>query len=460
MLKRLFNRRDKSQADSSRPKISGGQPKILSASQHALNLADISPGALKVLKRLNEAGYKAYIVGGGVRDLLLGAKPKDFDIATDAHPEQIRALFKNSRIIGRRFRLVHVMFGREMTEVATFRAKLEDDNLTKNPVDKLDQQRLSQHGQILRDNTFGSIEEDAQRRDFTINALYFGIDNQNIFDYCTGFDDLHTKTIRLIGIPSERYKEDPVRMLRAVRFAAKLDFSIASDCAQPIFELGELLDNIPPARLFEENLKLFLGGYAAKVFPLLQEYQLLQQLFPLTVTSLANNPIAQNLIDQALINTDIRIASRKPVTPAFLIAVFLWHPVKTRQQELLGAGLSPMAAMQKAGQEILHQQRRRLSIPKRFTLVVKEIWDYQLRLPMRSAKRAELLVEQPRFRAAYDFLLLREQSAEIEPGLGQWWTDYQESDMEKRHQMAIAAPRTKKHRPRKKRNRKPRPPQD
>ncbi|PCJ16257.1 MAG: poly(A) polymerase [Gammaproteobacteria bacterium] len=465
MLKRLFSRHQRSSSDSRRTDKTADGPVSLPAKQHSLTPESLSPGAVKVLKRLNEAGFKAYIVGGGVRDLLLGAKPKDFDVATDAHPEQVRSLFKNSRIIGRRFRLVHVLFGREMIEVATFRAKLDENSpanqtapntssdqrgRSKRGQQNVSQQRLSQQGQILQDNIFGSLDEDAVRRDFTINALYFGIDDQNILDYSTGLEDIDKQTIRLIGIPTERYKEDPVRMLRAVRFAAKLDFSIAPDCAQPIFELGPLLSNIPAARLFEENLKLFLGGYAAKVFPLLQQYQLLEQLFPLTQESLSNNSVAQKLIDQALANTDQRIASGKPVTPAFLIAVFLWHPVKLRQQELQQAGLSPMAATQKAGQEILAQQRQQLSIPKRFTLVVKEIWEYQLRLPIRSAKRAELLVQTPRFRAAYDFLLLREHSGEIEPGLGQWWTDYQEADPSKRHQMAVAAPRAKRQRSRKK----------
>ena len=405
-----------------------GEPAVIPRSRHPVSRANISPNALKVLYRLRDAGYQGHLVGGGVRDLLLGREPKDFDIATDAHPEDVRRLFRNCRLIGRRFRLAHVLFGREVIEVATFRARQESRDSAARHVDE--------DGRIVRDNVYGTLEEDAFRRDFTVNALYYNITDFSVIDYAGGVDDLNAGVLRLIGDPETRFREDPVRMLRAVRFATKLGFRIHPDTERHITELAGLLADIPPARLFDEMLKLFMGGCALGNFEALRHYNLFGQLFPLTERSLAHEQehFPLTLISHGMDNTDKRIAADKPVTPAFLFAVFLWQPVRERAAQLEAGGQHPAQAMQHAGSQIIAEQVKVMSLPKRFSLPMREIWMLQLRLANKGGRRSLRVLAQPRFRAAYDFLLLRAQAGEEPEALGQWWTDFQEQNPQQREQ--------------------------
>lgn len=363
-------------------------------------------------------------MGGGVRDLLLGREPKDFDVATDARPEEIRDLFRNCRLIGRRFRLAHVRFGRETIEVATFRGQADvgDEDLLVQ----------SDEGRLLRDNVFGTLEEDAWRRDFTVNALYYNIKDFSVVDYVGGLDDLHSGTLRMIGDPRQRYREDPVRMLRAVRFAAKLGFRVHPLSEAPMFELGHLLDDISSSRLFDETLKLFLAGSAVETFELLRHYGLFGRLFPATEEALAEEEehFPLTLVRRAMENTDARIREDKPVTPAFLYAALLWEPARRMAQELMQADsqMTWLQALQAASGLIVSQQAKRTSIPKRFSLPMREIWMLQSRLEQRSGKRAQRLLTHPRFRAAYDFLLLRAEAGEAAEELAQWWTTFQTAE--------------------------------
>ena len=407
-------------------------PEVLNSSQHSLQRSQFSRYAVSIVERLQNAGYQAYLVGGCVRDLMLHIEPKDFDVATSATPEQVRAEFRNARIIGRRFKLVHIHFGREIIEVATFRAN--------HPVDDEDedsnQSSRNESGRILRDNVYGTLEEDAQRRDFTINALYYDPISERVLDYANGVHDIRNRLIRLIGDPQQRYKEDPVRMLRAVRFAAKLDFGIEKHSATPIRPLAPMLRDIPSARLFEEVLKLFMSGYAASTFEMLVDLELFEPLFPASSKALEYNPTyTHTLISEALSNTDLRIKQNKPVTPAFLFAALLWPALPAKVLRLQERGMPPIPAMNEAAQELILEQCQRIAIPKRFTMPIREIWDMQERLPRRSGKRADMLLDNPRFRAGYDFLLLRESAGEETDGLGEWWTDYQECNDSERREM-------------------------
>ncbi len=430
-------------------------PEVLGSSQHPLRHEQISRNAVGVVERLQRAGYQAYLVGGCVRDLLLGITPKDFDVATSATPEQVRAEFRNARVIGRRFKLVHVHFGREIIEVATFRAHHPEGDEDDSPLAVSDAS-----GRILRDNVYGSQEDDAQRRDFTINALYYDPSNERILDYAHGVHDIRNRLVRLIGDPTRRYQEDPVRMLRAVRFAAKLDFAIDKHSAAPIRQLAPLLNDIPASRLFDEVLKLLLGGRGERTFDLLCEHNLFAPLFPATAAALKADPeYVGRLIRQALANTDERIRQGKPVTPAFLFAALLWPAIPARAAALQAEGLAAIPAMHEAAHEVISAQCRRTAIPKRFSLPLREIWDMQERLPRRQGKRADLLLENPRFRAGYDFLLLRESAGEQTDDLGEWWTRYQEvSDSERRAMIrelsgeAGKGPRKRRRSPRKRRS--------
>ncbi len=392
---------------------------------------DISDNALKVLYRLHNAGYQAYLVGGCVRDLLLGLHPKDFDVATDAEPEQIKALFRNCRLIGRRFRLAHIVFGRDIIEVATFRG--HHDSEASDNSDKLS--RRSDEGLLLRDNVFGSIEEDAERRDFTANAMYYNIADFSITDFANGMQSLKERKLHLIGDPETRYREDPVRMLRAVRFAAKLDMQISAEAGDVIPQLAPLLANIPAARLFEEVLKLFLAGRAEQTYDLLQEYGLFGQLFPLLQPMLKVKDGKESLfIRQVLINTDHRINNDMRVTPAFIYAAMLWYPLEQRFDELMTeSGLTPHDAFNMGINDVLQAQQKRIMIPKRFSMPIRDIWVLQQRLPKRFGRRAYQMLDHPKFRAGYDFLLLR---ASVEGGqleeLGKWWTDFQDASSEER----------------------------
>lgn len=376
-----------------------------------------------MLYRLREAGYRACLVGGGVRDLLLGREPKDFDVVTDARPEQVYHLFRSCRLIGRRFRLAHVRFGQEIIEVATFRAygagHHEDD-------DRPSVERAAD-GRILSDNVYGSIEEDAWRRDFTLNALYYDIANFAVLDYVGGVADLKAGLIRLIGDPAHHYHEDPVRLLRAVRFAAKLGFRIDSDAEAPLPQLGRLLETIPPARLFDEILKLFLGGYAVQTFELLRHYQLFGWLFPATERCLNRQQQlgSKTLLVRALKSTDRRIAENKSVHPAFLFAALLWEPLREQVNRLLAEdGLDEQEALQAAVEAVVQTQIQRVALPRRYSLPMQEIWMLQHRFTAIVGKRPLRLLTHPQFRAGYDFLLLRAETDESIAELARWWTQF------------------------------------
>ena len=406
---------------------------VLERDNHPISRKHISPNAVKVLYKLAEAGYHGFLVGGGVRDLLLGKSPKDFDIATDASPEQLKSLFRNARIIGRRFKIIHLRFGREIIEVTTFRAPHDSENkIDDNVPRRRIQNQESAHstaGMILRDNVYGNIDEDALRRDFTINALYYTIDKFRILDFSTGLDDLESKQIRMIGDPAERYKEDPVRMLRAIRFAAKLGFTIEEKTEKPINELAHLLESISTARLFDETIKLMTGGDAEKTFELLRRYRPGVYLFAPTFRALdkLSGPHCK-LVELALRNTDERLAEGKSVTPAFLFAALLWPVLQLRLEAQKSDEGNQHQLFQQAAQEVLMEQIQYTAVPKRFTIAAKEIWELQSRL-MRDNKRSiEGSFSHPRFRAAYDFLLLREEAGEDLGGRGEWWTQFQLGD--------------------------------
>jgi poly(A) polymerase len=445
MLKRIAN----TLGFNKKRKTSG--PHIVPPGSHPIEPRDISPAASEVVSGLEEAGYKAYVVGGCVRDLMLGLKPKDFDVATNATPEQVKAVFRRAQIIGRRFRIVHVRFGREVIEVTTFRAhhssspgKSKDKNLS----------RQSKEGMLLRDNVFGSIDEDASRRDFSINAMYYHPTDNTIYDYADGLQDLEQKTLRIIGDAATRYREDPVRMLRAARFAAKLDFELDDKTFAPIAECASLLGDISSARLFDESLKLLMNGAAFAVYEQLCQLGLFAQLFPQTA-HLIDDDFYQSLISQAMRNTDARINNRQRVTPAFIYAALLWPALVEQRKAYSAKGDSPLYALQQAGSDVIQQQIKRTAIPRRFTTMMKEIWDLQARLNKRNGQNAARLFEHPRFRAAYDFLLLREQAGEQTQGLGDWWTLYQEVNEDERETMVAALPKQKSGSKRRRSRRKP-----
>jgi poly(A) polymerase len=393
-------------------------PIIVPRSEHNVSRANISPNALKVLYRLKSAGFEAFLVGGGVRDLLLDRHPKDFDVVTNADPDQIQDLFRNCRLIGRRFRLAHVRFGRDIVEVATFRAA--------NVADPEDDDRAhSDSGRILRDNVYGTIDEDVWRRDFTVNALYYNITDFSIWDYVDGVRDVRARTLRLIGDPDKRYREDPVRMLRAIRFAAKLGFTLAPETAAPISSLGSLLKDVPPARLFDELLKLFQSGHAVRSFDLLLEYDLLRYLFRDTQAQL-ETPDRDKIIElirRGLANTDQRVLEDKPVTPMFLYALFLWFPIRALARQLESEGWNDGQAMLEASQRIVATQQT--AFPRRFSSPMKELLNMQWRFGEQQGARAARLLQHKRFRAAYDFLVLRASCGEVDQALVDWWTELQ-----------------------------------
>jgi poly(A) polymerase len=392
------------------------KPEIIPRSEHIISRSNISENALKVLYRLKNAGYKAYLVGGGVRDLLLNLKPKDFDVVTDARPEQIRELFRNCRLIGRRFRLAHVRYGNEIIEVSTFRAAH----------DTADGEGHMEDGRIIRDNVYGGIDDDVWRRDFTVNALFYNIEDFSVVDYVGGLADIRARQLRLIGNPEERYREDPVRMLRAIRFAAKLGFVLHPATIGPIRELDHLLQDISPARLFEEFMKLFMTGHALQSYLELRHYGLFKYLFPETsrVLDEREDSVAHRLIYSVFRNSDTRLADDKPVTPAFLLAALLWVPLTRLADDYKGNGLAEMDAILLAGDAVISRQVKSIAMPRRFTHAAREIWNLQSRLTHRQGKRPHRLLAHPRFRAAYDFLLLRAEAGEDVRELSAWWTDF------------------------------------
>ena len=425
-------------------------PTIIPRSEHGISRANISESSLKVLYRLHNAGYRAFLVGGSVRDLLLGRSPKDFDVATDAHPEQIRELFRNSRLIGRRFRLAHVRFGRDIVEVATFRA---GGNGGEN-----DQQQ-SDSGRILRDNVYGGIDDDIWRRDFTVNALYYNIADYSVWDYTGGIADLRSRTLRMIDDPWTRYREDPVRMLRAARFAAKLDFDIAPDTAAPIRDLGVLLLDVPAARLFDDTLKLFQTGHAAKSFDRLVELDLLRYLFPSTAALIAGpeREAVMRFVRLGLENTDRRIAEDQSVTPMFLYAVLLWPAIDRLAARVQAErGFGDFEAMQESMARIVAEQTARTALPKRFSVPMREMLMLQRRFFQQNGARASKLLEHKRFRAAYDFLVLRSRVGEVDAELASWWTEAQAAGPQEHAQLAEPAPGRRRRRRSRRRRRAPR----
>ena len=394
------------------------QPKVVSVAIHGITRKRISACALKVTETLQERGHTAFVVGGAVRDLMLGWEPKDFDVATSATPEEVRDLFRRSRIIGRRFRIVHVMCGRETVEVSTYRGSAAEG----------DEQRVAdEHGRLLRDNVFGTQEQDALRRDFTVNALFYDPATEQVWDYHGGVADLKTKRLRMIGDPDQRYREDPVRMLRAVRLSASRGLEIDDATREPIKALTLLLANVPPARLFDEMLKLLLSGHAYECVLALRQEGLHHGLLPM-LDVILEQPMGERFVLMALRNTDARIKNDKPVSPSFLFASLLWHEVLAAWKKAESAGVPPVPALYQAMDEILESQSQKLAIPRRYGSDMKEIWVMQPRFLQRSGRRPYRLLENPRFRAAYDFLLLRCASGEVDPAIGEWWTRFQHAD--------------------------------
>jgi poly(A) polymerase len=434
-------------APSDRSREAGaGRPTILPRSAHPISRALVSPQALKVLYRLKDAGYQSFLVGGSVRDLLLGVRPKDFDVATDARPEDIRRLFRNCRLIGRRFRLAHVHFGDEIIEVATFRAAAAPEEVDDEDHREVDDARAhDESGRILRDNVYGSIDDDVWRRDFTANALYYNIADFSVWDYVGGAADVQARVLRLIGDPETRYREDPVRMLRAARFAAKLDFTLHAQTRAPMRTLAPLLAGVPAARLFDECLKLFLGGHAIASLETLREFELLPHLFPAVAEELELEPdgVAARVLRLGLANTDSRIAEQRAVTPTFLFAVLLYGPImRLAAERRADDGVPASHALPDATDSIVMQMVKRVAVPKRFTLPLRELLALQPRLERRDGRRALALLQHPRFRSAYDFLLLRAQAGAVPQELADWWTEIQELPAEERQKRVaeLAAP--------------------
>ena len=411
--------------------------------KHAIDRSRISPAALKVCGALQEAGFSAYVVGGAVRDLLLGATPKDYDVATNARPEQVKPLFRRALLIGRRFRIVHVIIGQETIEVSTFRA-----------AESADAQK-DEHGRVLRDNVFGTQEEDALRRDFSVNALYYDPATEEIIDFHEGLSDLKKRTMRVIGDPAVRYREDPVRMLRAVRLAAKLGLSIEASARAPIKKMAPLIGNVPPARLFDEMLKLLMSGHASACVRRLRDEGLSQGLLPL-LDVILDQPLGERFVMLALENTDKRINEGKPVSPGFLFASLLWHEVLAAWKAAEKGGMHTMPALFHAMDQVLQVQAENLAIPRRYGADMKDIWALQARLLNRSGRRPYLLLEHPRFRAGFDFLLLRCACSEIDAEIGTWWEKFQQADEETRAGMLMKdGPGAAKKRRRPRRKKKP-----
>ncbi len=426
-------------------------PVTISRDEHTISRKQISKNALNVMYELTRAGYQAYLVGGGVRDLLLGLSPKDFDVATDATPEQVKQHFRRARIVGRRFRIVHVRFGREIIEVTTFRGNHNQADDGKTP--HIDKTQVNDQGMLLRDNVYGSLHDDAMRRDFTINALYYSIEGFTVLDYANGMQDLADKKIRIIGDAAQRYAEDPVRMLRAIRFQAKFDFSLEADTAAPIAQLAPLLKQISAPRLFDEVLKLLLSGSGKKTFELMEGFGLFAPLFPTTANILSKeskpDKVFHSLIISALANTDLRIQQSKPVTPAFLYAALLWPSVSVISEQYQHKGEPRFRALQLAGHQAIDEQMPVIAIPKRFSIPMREIWTLQHRLETAHGKRAIGVLQHPRFRAAYDFLLLREQSSQTTEPRGLFWTNLQIEHPLSTDHAAIDKPRRPRRRSRK-----------
>ena len=426
MIKRLIKKLFSSNLARTRAKHKKPHgPKVVAAKDHGINVALVSNNAVRVTKTLQDAGFEAFIVGGAVRDLLLGVKPKDFDVATNATPEDVQKFFRRARIIGRRFRLVHVMFGNDTIEVSTFRANQPE------------QAETDLHGRVLRDNTFGDQQADAERRDFTVNALYYDPATQTVIDYQNGVEDVKAKTLRMIGDPAKRYREDPVRMLRAVRFAAKLGFAIDDATRAPIGELAPLMSNVPAARLFDEMLKLLLSGHALACLQRLRAEGLHHGLLPL-LDVVFEQPMGERFVTLALESTDERVRQGKSISPSFLFACLLWHEVLKVWNDNKAKGETPIPALQMAMDAVLDSQTESLAIQRRFVADMREIWGLQPRLERRTGKTPYRLLENPRFRAGFDFLLLRCEAGECDSELGDWWRAFVAGDSGEREALQLA----------------------
>jgi poly(A) polymerase len=420
-IDKLFGRRERVTHKDARPVVYGKD-------KHSVQREQISKCARRTCEELQRAGYAAFVVGGAVRDLLLGKIPKDFDIATSATPEEVRSVFRRSRIIGRRFQIVHVLCGQEMVEVSTFRAHFARE---------LDEENKDEHGRMLSDNIFGTQAEDAMRRDFTVNALFYDPVKEEVWDYVHGLKDLKSRKLVIIGDPATRYREDPVRMLRAARLGAKLGLSIDPKSREPIRELRHLLENVPQARLFEEILKLLLSGNAVECVRLLRELDLHRGLLPLLDTAL-EDPETGPFAMAALRATDERLAADKPVSPAFLLAALLWGSVEKNLKKFEDKGQTTVPALHSAMHEALDVQRDTLAIPRRFDATMKELWLMQPRFLQRGGSRPYRLLEHPRFRAAYDFFALRAASANAPQEAAEWWGRFQAVGPDERERMLLS----------------------
>ncbi len=405
---------------------SANELEILGPEQHGIDPKMLSSNAVRVTSTLQEAGFEAFVVGGAVRDLLLGVKPKDFDIATNATPEEVKRLFRRAFIIGRRFQIVHVMFGQDLLEVTTFRGTATANA----PKDE--------HGRVLRDNTFGTQAEDAERRDFTINAMYYNPATQQVLDYHGGMRDIRARTLRIIGQPEARFREDPVRMLRVVRFAAKLKFDIEPSTAAPIAVMAPLIDNVPAARVFDEMLKLLMSGHALACLQQLRKEGLHHGLLPLLDVVL-EQPLGFKFVTLALDSTDRRIAAGKTVSPGFLFASLLWHQVLEKWNAYQAAGEFPIPSLHLAADEVLESQTEKLALQRKIGSDMRDIWAMQPRFERRNGKNPYKLLEHVRFRAGYDFLLLRCASGELDQELGDWWTAFYEGDEITRAELVSSA---------------------
>lgn len=445
-LQKVFSKRDKAAIAINQADANATTAHVIPAKTHKIDRNLISPAAIKTCEGLQKAGFKAYLVGGAVRDLLLGYKPKDFDVATNATPEEVYKIFRRSRIIGKRFRLVHVMWGSETIEVSTFRGHHQNQG----------DAQTTDSGRIIRDNVFGTIEEDAVRRDFTANALYYDPATQHVLDYHQGVADLKSKVLRMIGDPTTRYQEDPVRMLRAVRLSAKLGLKIDAKTEAPIRDLADLLQDVPPSRLFDEMLKLFLSGHAVESINALRAQHLHHGLLPLLDVVL-EQPLGERFVMLALKNTDDRILAGKSSNPSFLFATLLWHEVLSAWQTFQQQSNPPIPALHMAMNEVIDIQAEKMAIHNRYTATMKEIWAMQPRFEQRAGKRPYALLTHPRYRAGYDFLLLRCASGELPVEIGDWWTEFADASSERRTAMLLpdTGPKKRRKRPRKKSSGKP-----
>lgn len=439
-LQKVFSKRDKAAIAINQADANATTAHVIPAKTHKIDRNLISPAAIKTCEGLQKSGFKAYLVGGAVRDLLLGYKPKDFDVATNATPEEVYKIFRRSRIIGKRFRLAHVMWGSETIEVSTFRGHHQNQG----------DAQTTDSGRIIRDNVFGTIEEDAVRRDFTANALYYDPATQHVLDYHQGVADLKSKILRMIGDPTTRYQEDPVRMLRAVRLSAKLGLKIDAKTEAPIRNLADLLQDVPPSRLFDEMLKLFLSGHAVESINALRAQHLHHGLLPLLDVVL-EQPLGERFVMLALKNTDERILGGKSSNPSFLFATLLWHEVLSAWQTFQQSN-PPIPALHMAMNEVIDIQAEKMAIHNRYTATMKEIWAMQPRFEQRAGKRPYALLTHPRYRAGYDFLLLRCASGELPVEIGDWWTEFADASTERRTAMLLpdTGPKKRRRRPRKK----------